>query len=84
MDFEKQYCNYLEICIYTNCLKKTLWKLNRLSCIMNLTKQFNFCIWRKNSYLALQWYSLSRNDEELATKLPVGIKFFHRWELHGK
>jgi hypothetical protein len=30
--------------------KKTLRKLNRLSCIINVAKQFNFYIGRKNSY----------------------------------
>jgi exonuclease III len=34
--------------------KKTLRKLNRLSCIINVAKQFNFYIGRKNSYLAFQ------------------------------
>jgi hypothetical protein len=34
--------------------KKTLWKFNRLSCIINVAKQFNFYIGRKNSYLAFQ------------------------------
>ena len=28
----------------TGCLKKTLWQFNRLLCITNLTKQFNFYI----------------------------------------
>ena len=32
--------------------KKTLRKFNRLSCIINVAKQFNFYIGRKNSYLA--------------------------------
>jgi hypothetical protein len=33
--------------------KKTLWKFNRLSRIINVqAKQFNFYIGRKNSYLA--------------------------------
>jgi hypothetical protein len=32
--------------------KKTLWKFNRLSCIINVAKQLNFYIRRKNSYLA--------------------------------
>jgi hypothetical protein len=36
--------------------KKTLWKFNRLLCITNLTKQFNFYIERKNSYLAFLQY----------------------------
>ena len=34
--------------------KKTLRKLNRLSCIINVAKKFNFYIGRKNSYLAFQ------------------------------
>ena len=34
--------------------KKTLLKFNRLPCIINVAKQFNFYIGRKNSYLALQ------------------------------
>ena len=34
--------------------KKTLRKFNRLSCIINVAKQFNFYIGRKNSYLAFQ------------------------------
>jgi hypothetical protein len=33
---------------------KTLWKFNRLSCAINVAKQFNFYIGRKNSYLAFQ------------------------------
>jgi hypothetical protein len=37
--------------------KKTLRKFNRLSCIINVAKQFNFYIGRKNSYLAFQRYS---------------------------
>ena len=36
----------------TGCLKKTLWKFNRLLCIINLAKQFNFYIGRKSCYLA--------------------------------
>jgi hypothetical protein len=32
--------------------KKTLWKFNRLLCITNLTKQFNFYIGQKSCYLA--------------------------------
>jgi hypothetical protein len=32
--------------------KKTLRKFNRLSCIVNLAKQFNFYIGRKSCYLA--------------------------------
>jgi hypothetical protein len=39
---------------YTGCL--WLWKFNRL--IINVaSKQLNFYIRRKNSYLAFQWYS---------------------------
>jgi hypothetical protein len=34
--------------------KKTLWKFNRLLCITNLAKQFNFYIGRKRCYLAFQ------------------------------
>ena len=34
--------------------KKTLRKFNRLSCIINVAKQFNFYIGRKDSYLAFQ------------------------------
>ena len=41
--------------LYTGCLKKTLWKFNRLLCITNVAKQFNVYIGRKNSYLAFQW-----------------------------
>ena len=40
--------------------KKTLWKSNRLLCITNLPKQFNFYIERKSYYLPF----LSRNDEK--------------------
>jgi hypothetical protein len=34
--------------------KKMLWKFNRLSCNINVAKQFNFYTARKNSYLAFQ------------------------------
>ena len=40
--------------LYRVSQKKTLRKLNRLSCIINVAKQFNFYIGRKNSYLAFQ------------------------------
>jgi hypothetical protein len=40
----------------TGRLKKTLWKFNRLSCIINLAKQFNFYIGRKSCYFAFLWY----------------------------
>ena len=40
-------------CIY-GVSKKTLWKFNRLSCIINVDKQLNFYIRRKNIYLAFQ------------------------------
>jgi hypothetical protein len=36
--------------------KKTLRKFNRLLCIINLTKLFNFYIARKSCYLAFLWY----------------------------
>ena len=71
--------------------KKALWKFNRLSCILNVAKQFNFYIGRKNSYLALQWYSFyiltMRNGHIYSSNkncCRVEITFFHRWELHGK
>jgi hypothetical protein len=51
--------------LYTGCLKKTLWKFNRLSCIINVAKRFNFYIGRKNSYLAFQMILfLNRNGEK--------------------
>ena len=40
-------------CLY-RVSKKTLWKFNRLSCIIYVAKQFNFYIGRKNSYLTFQ------------------------------
>jgi hypothetical protein len=42
------------LCIIQGVSKKTLWKFNRLSCIINVAKQLNFYIRRKNSYLAFQ------------------------------
>jgi hypothetical protein len=60
---------------YTGVSKKTRWKFNRLSCIINFTRQFNFYVGRKNCYLDT---FLNRNDEKwpLATyssnKLIVG------------
>ena len=42
------------VLLYRVSQKKTLRKLNRLSCITNVAKQFNFYIGRKNSYLAFQ------------------------------
>jgi hypothetical protein len=46
---------YISSCCYTGCLKKkALRKFNRLSCIINVAKLFNFYIGRKNSYLAYQ------------------------------
>jgi hypothetical protein len=44
------------LCIIQGVSKKTLRKFNRLLCITNLTKQFNFYIGRKSCYLAFLWY----------------------------
>jgi hypothetical protein len=46
-------CNTIYTTLY-RVSKKTLWKFNRLSCIINVAKQFNFYIGRKNSYLAFE------------------------------
>jgi hypothetical protein len=51
--------------LYTGCLKKTLWKFNRLLCITNLTKQFNFLHRAKElSFSFSMIYFLNRNDEK--------------------
>jgi hypothetical protein len=55
----------LGVSLLTGCLKKR--NGNSTGCstsIINVAKQYNFYIGRKNSYFAFQRYSLNRNDEK--------------------
>ena len=71
---------------------KTQKKFNRLSCIINVAKQFNFYIWRKNCYSYLAKFSmvlfLNCNDEKWPHTHQIKIAsqkhILPPWELHGK
>ena len=97
--FNISFCKKISFCIpcvenfsvhlqnkkyYTGCLKKTLWTFNRLSCIINVAKQFNFYIERNNSYLISfsMILFLNHNDEKWPHTRQIKIAgrkitFFH-------
>jgi hypothetical protein len=54
--------------------KKTQWKLNRLSCIINVAKKFNFYIGRKEQLFSFSMILfLNRNDEKLPHTRQIKI-----------